>query len=72
VRFPGRSRSLPAKQARSICGMHCLDSVVDENYEAYYGVQMRATSVGCVESPEWSVPCEQTERPPRGTDAKTG
>jgi hypothetical protein len=52
--------------------MHCLDSVVDENYEAYYGVQMRATSVGCVESPEWSVPCEQTERPPRGTDAKTG
>jgi hypothetical protein len=34
--------------------MRCLDSVVYENYEAY-GVQTRATGVGCVKRPEWSV-----------------
>jgi hypothetical protein len=41
---------------------HILDSAVAE-----YGarsVQTRATGVGCVESPEWSIPREQTERPP--------
>jgi hypothetical protein len=34
TRFHGRSRGLAVKQARSICGMHWLDSAVDEDYEA--------------------------------------
>jgi hypothetical protein len=61
--------------------MHWLDSAVDGDYEAcpnmaYVAcareVQTRATGVGCVESSEWSVPCEQTERHPSRDRCKDG
>jgi hypothetical protein len=55
LRFPGRSRGLPAKQARTICGMYWLDSAVDEDYEACPNIAHVACRCVRQEWGAWSV-----------------
>lgn len=68
---------LPKQARRIYYGLHWLDGWIVQWMKITTRLiriwhTRRAIDVGCMESPEWFVPCERTERPPRETDAKSG